>query len=337
MEGIRSRRDFLIGGCALIATALTARRVMGSTLPGSGITVTPTGTSTPTTRFQSLIVELGLQRLGYTVKDYIPADPAIFHMAVARGEATFSAVEWAPLYDDYYAKVGGDSTCVRLGSLINDCIFGYSIDKVTADKYQITNIGQFKDPKIARLFNANGYDDRADLVAGNPGWGAAKAMQHHMELYGLNDSIRLQFGNYDALMADVLTRIKKSQPVFYYSWVPNWISSVLKPGRDVSWLSVPFPDPANGKNISRLPDGRDTGFPIYTVKVLANKDFIGKHPAARKLFEVANISTADISAENMLMQQGQNKPSDIRRHAQNWISAHQSQFDKWVAQAMQAA
>ncbi|KND57814.1 L-proline glycine betaine binding ABC transporter protein ProX [Candidatus Burkholderia verschuerenii] len=332
-----SRRDFLINGSALVATALGAPSVLGASLPGTGITVTPTGTSTPTTRFQSLVVELGLQRLGYTVKDYVPADPAIFHMAIASGDATFSAVEWVPLYDDYYSKVGGDTTCVRMGSLINDCIFGYSIDKKTADKYQITNLAQFKDEKIAKLFNTNGMDRKASLVAGNPGWGAAKMMQHHLELYGLKNSIQLQFGNYDALMADVLTRIKSNQPVFYYSWLPNWISNVLKPGVDVSWLSVPFADPANGKNMSKLPDGRDTGFPVYTVKVLGNKGFIDKNPAAKKLFEVANISTADISAENMLMQQGQNKPVDIRRRAEDWVKAHQSQFDQWIAQAMQAA
>jgi len=332
-----SRRDFLLNGSALVAAGFTAPSVLSASLPGAGISVTPTGTSTPTTRFQSLVVEIGLQRLGYTVKDYVPADPAIFHMAIASGDATFSAVEWVPLYDDYYAKVGGDTTCVRMGSLINDCIFGYSIDKATADKYQITNLKQFKDPKIAKLFNVNGMDQKASLVAGNPGWGAAKVMQHHMELYGLKDSIQLQFGNYDALMADVLTRMKSNQPVFYYSWLPNWVSSVLKPGRDVTWISVPFPDPANGSNSSKLPDGRDTGFPVYTIKVVGNRAFIEKNPAARKLFEVATIPTADIGAQNLLMQQGQNKPADVRRHAQEWIKAHQSQFDDWIAQAIKAA
>lgn len=47
---------------------------------------------------------------------------------------------------------------------------GYLIDKKTADKYHITNIEQLKDPKIAKLFDANN-DGKADLTGCNPGWG----------------------------------------------------------------------------------------------------------------------------------------------------------------------
>ena len=43
---------------------------------------------------------------------------------------------------------------------------GYLIDKKTADQYKITNIGQFKDPKIAKLFDADG-DGKADLTGCN--------------------------------------------------------------------------------------------------------------------------------------------------------------------------
>jgi glycine betaine/proline transport system substrate-binding protein len=337
MKNVKGRRDFLVGSCALAVSALGVRSAAGASLPGDGSAVQPIGLPTPTARFQAVIVEMGLQRLGYTIKDYIPADPAIFHVAISQGEATFCAQEWTPLYDAYYEKAGGASVCERLGHTVTDCVFGYCVDKKTADKYNITNIGQFKDPKIAKLFNSSGVDGKADLVAGSPGWGAAKVIQHHMDYYGLKETVRPDFGNYEALMADVMTRFKNGQPVFYYTWIPMWVSSVLVPGRDVVWLSVPSPDPANGKNNSRLPDGRDTGFPIYEMKILANKSFVDKNPAAKKLFELVTIPASDISAQNLLMQQGQNKVPDIRRHAQNWIQAHQGLFDQWIQQSLSAA
>jgi glycine betaine/proline transport system substrate-binding protein len=337
MKHSNSRRQFLIQSAVLAASSWGMREAAAAGLPGAGVTVKPTGLATPTARFQSVIVEMGLQKLGYTVKDYAPADPAIFHVAVAQGDADFCAQEWTPLYDSYYQKVGGDASCVRIGRTVTNCVFGYCIDKKTADQYHITEIGQLKDPKIAKLFNTNGSDGKANLVAGNPGWGAARVIQHHIDFYGLGATVSPTFGNYDALMADVMTRFKAGEPVLYYTWVPMWVSSVLQPGRDVVWLSVPSPDPQNGANNSRLPDGRDTGFPIYEMKVLANKSFVQKQPAAKKWFELVSIPAADISAQNLLMQQGQNKIEDIRGHAQKWIADNQKVFDSWLQQSIAAA
>jgi glycine betaine/proline transport system substrate-binding protein len=111
---------------------------------------------------------------------------------------------------------------------------------------------------------------------------------------------------------------------------------VLVPDKDVVWLSVPSSDPVNGKNNSRLSDGRDTGFPIYEMKILVDKKFAAQNPAARKFFELVTIPAGDISAENLLMQKGENKITDIQRHAQNWIASHQPQFADWIRQSTAA-
>jgi glycine betaine/proline transport system substrate-binding protein len=336
LRNVKNRRSFLAGACALAVSCIATRHVFAADLPGKGIVVQPIGLSTPTARFQDVIVEMGLQQLGYTVKEYIPADPAVFHMAISQGEATFSAQEWTPLYDDYYQKSGGDSVFERLGHTVTNCVFGYCIDKATADKYKITNIGQLRDPKIAALFNSNGVDGKADLVAGNPGWGAAKVIRRHLDVYDLTATVRPAFGNYEALMADVIARFNSGRPVLYYTWLPMWVSGVLVPDKDVVWLSVPSSDPVNGKNNSRLSDGRDTGFPIYEMKILVDKKFAAQNPAARKFFELVTIPAGDISAENLLMQKGENKITDIQRHAQNWIASHQPQFADWIRQSTAA-
>jgi ABC-type proline/glycine betaine transport system substrate-binding protein len=41
-------------------------------------------------------------------------------------------------------------------------------------------------------------------------------------------------------MADTITRYKAGKPILYYTWTPYWVSNVLKPGKDVVWLQVPF-------------------------------------------------------------------------------------------------
>jgi glycine betaine/proline transport system substrate-binding protein len=50
-----------------------------------------------------------------------------------------------------------------------------------------------------------------------------------------------------------------------------------------------------------------------------------------------NVPIADISAQNRLLQDGQNKPADIERHVNGWIKANQKTFDGWIEQAKAAA
>jgi glycine betaine/proline transport system substrate-binding protein len=329
-RNVLCRRSFIAKSLTGLAAVACASKGWAAALPGKGVVVQPIGLSTPTARFQDVVVGLGLSALGYDVKPYITSDPALFHLALAQGEASYCTQGWTPLYEEYYEKSGGDALLERTGHLVTDCTFGYCIDKKTADRYGINNLKQFQDPKIAKLFNTTGVDDKADLVAGDPGWGAAKVMRRHLSLYDLSRAVRPNHGSYTALMADVIARFNSGQPVFYYSWVPMWVNAVLVPGRDVVWLSVPFPDPANGTKNTKLPDGRDSGFPLYEMRITSNRKFLTQNPAAKKFFEQIKISAPDISAENQLMQKGENTLPDIQRHARQWISSHQEQFDEWI-------
>ncbi len=116
---------------------------------------------------------------------------------------------------------------------------GYLIDKKTAEAHNITNIAQLQDPKIAKLFDADG-DGKADLTGCNPGWGCEAMIEHHLDAYKLRDTVTHQQGTYSALIADTITRYKSGKPMLYYTWTPYWVSNELKPGKDVVWLEVPF-------------------------------------------------------------------------------------------------
>ena len=248
-----------------------------------------------------------LEKLGYTVKAPQEIEYATGHLALANGDATFLATHWDPLHADFYKNAGGDAKMWRNSTYVTNSLQGYLIDKKTADQYKITNIGQLADPKIAKLFDANN-DGKADLTGCNPGWGCELAIEHHLKNYQLGGSISHKQGSYAALIADTIARFKQGQPILYYTWMPYWVSAVLRPGTDVVWLEVPDTPAAAGED-TRLPNGKNYGFKVNQQHIVANKDFAEQNPAAARLFEVMQLPVADINAQNLRMSRGENKAS----------------------------
>ena len=322
-------------GLALGATAALAQP---TALPGKGVKVLPLKSSIAEETFQTLLVMKGLEKLGYDVQPIQEVEYPTAHIAIGNGDATFMADHWNPLHADYYKNAGGDAKLYRRGTYSGNAAQGYLIDKKTADAHGITNVEQLKDPKIAQLFDTNG-DGKADLTGCTPGWGCEAMIEHHLDAYGLRNTVTHQQGTYSALIADTITRYRAGKPVLYYTWTPYWVSNELKPGKDVVWLEVPFSSlPGEQKGIdTQLPNGKNYGFVVNNQQIVANKAWAEKNPAAAKLFEVMQLPVRDINAQNHLMSQGQNKPADIERHVDGWIKAHQKTFDAWIAPALAAA
>ncbi|PIG09818.1 glycine betaine/L-proline ABC transporter substrate-binding protein ProX [Comamonas sp. 26] len=307
-------------------------------LPGKGITVLPVKSALAEENFQTLLVMKALQQLGYTVKPWEELDYPLIHLAVANGDATFMANHWNPHHAEFYKQAGGDAKLSRKGVYSAGAAQGYVIDKKTADAYKISRLDQLKDPKLAALFDMNG-DGKADLIGPNAGWGGEAVVAHQINAFGLKNTVSYTQGNYPALIADTLSRFKAGKPVLYYAWTPYWLSNVLRPGHEVVWLQVPFssmPGVQAGTD-TKLPNGRNYGFPLNNEYIVANKVWVEKNPAAGKLFEVMQIPLNDISQQNRLLNDGESKPADINRHVDSWIKAHQKTFDGWLDQARAAA
>jgi glycine betaine/proline transport system substrate-binding protein len=307
-------------------------------LPGKGVKVQPLKSSIAEETFQTLLVIKALEQLGYDVQPVKEVEYPTAHIALANGDATFMANHWNPLHADYYKNAGGDAKLYRQGVFSANAAQGYLIDKKTADAHQITNLGQLKDPEIAKLFDTDG-DGKADLTGCTPGWGCEAMIEHQLSTYKLRDTVTHKQGTYAALMADTITRYKAGKPILYYTWTPYWVSNVLKPGKDVVWLQVPFsamPGEQAGTD-TKLANGKNYGFIANNQQIVANKAWAEKNPAAAKLFAVMQLSVADINAQNFMMSQGQGKAADIERHTTGWIKAHQKQFDGWLQQARDAA
>lgn len=289
--------------------------------------------------FQQEVVNIALEKLGYEL-EVKQLEPPTLHLALGNGDLDFFCAHWEKLYQELFEKSGGDEKLERVGVIVNNTLQGYQIDKKTADQYKITNLEQLKDPKIAGLFDSDG-DGKADMTGCNPGWGCESVIEHHLDAYGLRETVEHNQGSYNVLIADTISRYRQGKPVFYYTWTPFWLGSVLKPNKDVIWLEVPFTDlPKGQKELTQKDtsiEGKNLGFAVDKIRTVASKEFLKTSPDAKRLFELVEIPVEDINAQNQLLQEGEDSPKDIRRHAEDWINKNRELFDNWLEEANQLA
>jgi glycine betaine/proline transport system substrate-binding protein len=337
MSEFKLSRSILNCATALAIAAMSLYANASANQPGDGVKITPIFPSIAEERFRGEVAMEGLRELGYKVQEPKETEYGVMMMALGSGDADFTVHLWDKLHDKFYQQAGGDKTMVKAGDIMPGVLQGYLIDKKTADAHGIKYITDLKKPEIAKLFDTNG-DGKADMTGCNPGWGCELVIAHHMKAYGLEKTVTVNQGSYFALMADTITRYKEGQPILYFTWVPQWIATVLVEDKDVVWLEVPKTDlPDGNNNVDTMYKGKNLGFAVDKVQAVLNKDFAEKNPAALKFLSVMQITTADESAQNLKMQEGEKKPADIRRHAKEWVAAHRQQFDAWLQTARAAA
>ncbi|MEI2580596.1 glycine betaine/L-proline ABC transporter substrate-binding protein ProX [Scytonema sp. PRP1] len=312
----------------------------GKEMPGIDVEVQSAHSTLQEDRFQTEIVNIGLRKLGYKTPEPKQIEYATMFPAIGNGELQYTPAFWEKSHGSFFEKAGGKQKLEKVGVLVRNALQGYQIDKKTADKYNITSLAQLKDPAIAKLFDSDG-DGKANLTGCNSGWFCEFVIEHHIQAYGLKDTVKQDRGSYSALIIDTITRQKQGKSVLYYTWTPTWTSAVLKPGKDVIWLEVPFTSlPKEQKDLTAKDtsfDGKNLGFPVDNIRIVANQEFLARNPAAKRLFELIQIPINDINAQNQRFKQGENSIPDICRHAQEWIKSHQVLFDGWVEEAKKAS
>jgi glycine betaine/proline transport system substrate-binding protein len=198
-----------------------------------------------------------------------------------------------------------------------------------------------------KAFDKNG-DGKADLTACPPGWGCENVIAHHMEVYGLDDYINPVKASYEAGMASALGDYKSGQPIFFYTWAPNWTIFKLKPGEDVMWINVPKIIPKESQKPAEdrmtvsgiegaVSDPVKLGFVVSDIRIVANKKFAEANPAAKKFFEVFTLPLLDINAQNTRMNEGEKSQKDIEKHVAEWIAKNTDKWNGWLAEARKAA
>jgi glycine betaine/proline transport system substrate-binding protein len=315
--------------------------------PGEGVAVKPGRATWNTGFFQEAIVRKGLETLGYDVKRTKDLSNPIFYKSLVLGDLDYWTNGNFPLHNrqlpkNFYEDADTVGYIIKAGGLQ-----GYLVSKKEVEKYNITSLDDFKRPEVKKAFDRNG-DGKADLTACPPGWGCETVITHHMDAYDLSDHINPVKASYEAGMASALGAYKSGEPIFFYTWTPNWTVYKLKPGQDVMWINVPkiIPNEAQKSAVGQMTqsgiagavsDPIKLGFVVYDIRIVANKKFMKKNPAAKKFFEVFKLSLADVSAQNTKMNEGEKSQKDVERHAAEWISKNQVQWNKWLEQARDAA
>ncbi len=312
-----------------------ASTVVASSLFGAKVTAMKTNIAEES--FQMQIVTKMLEKMGHevTVTNDVNYDIAYQEIANnANGEEVyFLASAWFPLHDGKLAAVGEDKVTKFDNNFIANCAQGYLVDKKTADKYNIKYYNDLKKPEIAKLFDING-NGKADLTGCNAGWGCEKVIEHQLDAYGLRDVVEHNQGEYSALIADTIANYKTGKSILYYTWTPYWVSGKLVPGKDVTFLQVTHSANPNTDS-TKLSNGADYGFNVNNQKIVASAN-VKNHKDIAKLFEIVNIDVNDVSGQNMLMANGQNKDKDIARHVNLWLEQNADQVNDWIAEAKAA-
>ncbi|MBG0790463.1 MAG: glycine betaine/L-proline ABC transporter substrate-binding protein ProX [Desulfovibrionaceae bacterium] len=315
--------------------------------PGKGVTLQPARATWNTGFFQEALVRRGLTELGFTVKKPRDLQNPIFYKSVALGDVDYWVNGWFPNHDSqlpkgFYDKATTIGYVVKAGGLQ-----GYLVSKKEVDKFNIKSLDDFKRPEVKKAFDKNG-DGKADLTACPPGWGCENVIAHHMKVYGLAGDINPVKASYEAGMAAALGAYKSGEPVFFYTWAPNWTIFKLKPGKDVMWINVPKIIPkesqkpaADRMTVSGIEgavsDPVKLGFVVSDIRTVANKKFLVNNPAAAKFLEEFTLPLSVINEQNTRMNEGEKSDKDIAKHVDEWIAAHQDTWNGWLDAARKAA
>ncbi len=330
-------------------TGLTATAAFSADtqMPGKDKVVKPARATWTTGFFLEALYSRALEYLGYIVEDPKKLANPIFYQSLANGDVDFWANGWFPLHNaqlprnfDEKGKIAG--TVVKAGA-----IQGYLVSKKEVEKYNIKSLDDFKRDEVKKAFDSN-KDGKADLVACPPGWGCEKVITHHLDVYELEDHINPIKASYSASMADAIARYESGEPVFFYTWTPNWTVNRLVPDKDVMWINVPSIIPTEGQKgfedamvqsgiKGAVTDPVKMGFPANDINVVANKKFLNENPAAAKLFEIMSVPFKDITEQNDKMFAGENSEKDVERHVTEWIEANEDTWEGWMKMARKAA
>jgi glycine betaine/proline transport system substrate-binding protein len=313
-----------------VATSLVATSLFGAK-------ITALKTNIAEEAFQMEIVAEVLKKMGHevTISNDVNYDIAYQTLAnnVTSDEVYFLASSWDPLHNGKIDAVGSNKAIKFDNKFIANCAQGYLIDKKTADKYNIKYYNDLKKPEIAKLFDLDN-DGKADLTGCNAGWGCEKVIEHQLDAYDMRGVVEHNQGEYSALIADTIANYKTGKSILYYTWTPYWVSGKLVPGKDVTFLQVTHSANPNTDS-TKLPNGADYGFNVNHQKIVASAN-VKDYKDISKLFDIIKLDVNDVSGQNMLMANGQNKEKDIKRHVQKWLDINKKQVDAWVKEAKAA-
>jgi glycine betaine/proline transport system substrate-binding protein len=337
-----------VAWAAAISTIAISGQGFAQEGPGAGKTIRfASSDSLGANYVQDQILIAGLEKLGYDVKLSTMNMSAILQ-AISQGDLDLTGdINW-PQAQPAIEPIQDTAELLNEGTITGGGINGYLIDKKTAEAYNITNIEQLKDPKIAALFDTDG-DGKANLTNCDPAWKCGDVVDFQVKEFGLSDTVRSVRAKYEPLVAEAFARADRGEPILLYSWSPSWIVYRLKPGEDVVWVPIPYdalpegvskPETHEVKDVFGCAGGQNPcrmAVGPWNWRTLANKEFVTENPAVKKFMEQVKWPLTTWSEWEGALGDGAKSNADMKKIADAWIAANQDVFDGWVKEAAAAS
>lgn len=309
-------------------------------LPGAGKSVNPVRATWDTFWFAGYVIQTGLEQLGYKVNEWKSLSVPPIFQAIGQGEADFTMDTVMPFANAAVDKVKDDVTLV--GPVLKPgSVQGYIIDKATAEKHNIRYIRDLLKPEVAKIFSDGNADGKARMIGPNAGWGSETAVLADFKKLGLGKTVELVQGEYNVLVADAVVRQKAGKPTLFFAWYPNTGSILIRPGIEGVWLNFEESDAPNMSTPGDIGcavkvDPCNTGSAPSEYWIAMNKKWAAANPAAAKFLSQFKMKLDDRVEQNAKMMSGENRDSNMKQHAAQWIAKNQATFDGWVAEAKKA-
>ncbi|WP_246674914.1 glycine betaine/L-proline ABC transporter substrate-binding protein ProX [Mesorhizobium sp. B2-3-6] len=343
----RYRKGLRLACAMAVAATMMGGQSFAQDKPGEGKTIRFTSSDSLGANYiQDQVLIAGLEKLGYDVKLSTMNMSAILQ-AISQDDLDMTGdINW-PQAEPAIAQISDMVELINEGTIAGGGINGYMIDKKTAEANNITNVSQLKDPKIAALFDTDG-DGKANLVNCDPAWKCGDVVDFQVKEFGLSDTVRSIRAKYEPLIGEVFARADRGEPILLYTWSPSWIVYRLKPGKDVVWLPIPYDALPEGVSKPKTHEVKDVvgcaggqnpcrmAVGPWNWRTLANKKFLADNPAAKKFIEQAKWSLDIWSQWEGDLGAGNKTDAEIKKIANDWIAANQSEFDGWVKNAAAA-
>ena len=336
----------------LVSLLLTLGLTLGAAFaqnerPGEGTSVQPAVATWESALPIEAVAANLLEELGYEVEDAQSVSNPIFYQSVMQGDVDYWTNGWFPLHNNTLPD-GFEETAEQVGTIVESgALGGYLVDIESIEEFGITGLEDFKREEVKEAFDANG-DGKADLVACPPGWGCEQTINHHLDAYDLRDHINPVEAAYAASFADALARYRNGEPIFFYTWTPNFTTVELPPGEEVMWINVPEVNPSPAQEgledglVATGVEGAVTdpirmGFVANDIRSVANSAFLEENPAAAALLESLEIPLGDISQMTVRISEGESSADAIDAMAAEWIENNRDLADEWLSAARDAA
>lgn len=311
-------------------------------MPGTGKTIHYAQTDSLGANYVAVQITIkALKSMGYDVK-LSTMGTVLFFQAVAQGDVDLETDVNFPQSDPDFRAVQDRAQIVGGGEIIGGGVNGYLIDRKTALANHITSLDQMKDPKIASLF---GDDGKAQLISCDPGWSCGDVVNYQLDRFGLRQTVRPVTGKYEALMADVVARVKAGKPAFFYAWSPSWTTNALVPGKDVVWLPTPTDAlPPNVPNhgsalVNNVKGCAGDANPCrmamasWNYGSVGNREFLAANPVVKALVEQVKFPADTWSAWEQDISTANGNTGVVTDLADQWIRKNRNEFDHWVSVA----